>query len=99
MAGFYAVADAPVLAKYDSSMKAEYSARADALYVSVCDAEAARTRRLDDLRMVDYAADGGVVGIEFVGASAGVDLKGIGVSAVEIEQAIRSAGLNLRVYV
>ncbi len=80
-------------------MKAEYSTRADALYIALSDDDVAYTNRLDDLRMVDHASDGRIVGIEFIGASAGVDLKGLGLAAADIEEAIRSAGLNLRVYV
>lgn len=80
-------------------MKAEYSARADALYVAFSDADIAYTKRLDDLRMVDYSRDDRVVGIEFICASAGVDLSELGALAGDVENAILSAGLSLRVYV
>jgi uncharacterized protein YuzE len=56
------------------SQQMEYSERADALYVRLSDGEVARTEALGDLRMVDYDAAGQVVGIEFLGASHGLDL-------------------------
>ena len=40
-------------------------------------AEVARTKSLDDNRMVDLAEDGTVVGLEFLGASAEVDPAGV----------------------
>ena len=36
--------------------------------------DVARTRALDDLRLVDYDANDQPVGIEFIGASDGLDL-------------------------
>jgi uncharacterized protein YuzE len=56
---------------------AEYSASADAAYVYLSDAESARTQQLDDWRMVDYDAAGRVVGVEFLGVSAGIDLSDV----------------------
>ncbi len=55
----------------------ELDPTADAAYVWLSDAETARTRGLDDSRMVDYDAAGGVVGVEFLGVSAGVNLAGV----------------------
>lgn len=49
--------------------------------------------------MVDYSRDDRVVGIEFICASAGVDLSELGALAGDVENAILSAGLSLRVYV
>ncbi len=46
----------------------------DILYVSPNDAPVAQTRELDLWRNVDLAADGTVVGIEFVNASGGIHL-------------------------
>ena len=77
--------------------KASYSDTADALYVYLSDADAVeRTQALDDRRMVDFGADGSVVGVEFLDASAGVDLHDVP-NAQEIEQLVRS--LNLPLYV
>jgi uncharacterized protein YuzE len=56
---------------------AEYHETADAIYVSRSDAEVQRTRSLDDRRMIDLSEDGGVVGVEFLDVSGGVDLSEI----------------------
>ena len=56
---------------------AEYHETADAVYVYLSDAEARRTRSLDDRRMIDLSKDGGVVGVEFLDVSGGVDLSEI----------------------
>jgi len=54
-----------------------YSETADALYVQLQEAEVTKVTPIDDARIVDYAADGSVVGVEFLGASSGVDLRDI----------------------
>lgn len=46
----------------------------DALYVYLHRGHPARTKTLDDLRMVDLAEDGTVIGVEFLDVSGGVDL-------------------------
>jgi len=51
-----------------------YDEEADALYVLLSDAAVDHSKSLDDLRIVDYGADGAVVGVEFINASAGIDL-------------------------
>lgn len=56
---------------------AEYSERADAVYVYLTSGMVERTQAIDDHRNIDYDAAGGVVGIEFLGVSAGVDLREI----------------------
>ncbi|MGH2588929.1 MAG: DUF2283 domain-containing protein [Dehalococcoidia bacterium] len=55
----------------------EHSKTADAIYVYLTDAKVAYTKELDDLRNIDYDATRGVVGIEFLGVSHGIDLRGI----------------------
>jgi len=47
---------------------------ADVLYVCLTSAKVSETRKLGDLRLIDYSADGSVVGVEFISASEGVDL-------------------------
>jgi uncharacterized protein YuzE len=47
---------------------------ADALYVCLVDGQVHETHPMGDLRLVDYAKDGTVLGIEFISASQGVDL-------------------------
>ena len=55
-------------------MSVKYDKRADALYVRLGDKPVARTQEFGDGRLVDYAADGSVVGIELYAVSEGVDL-------------------------
>ena len=54
-----------------------YSETADALYVQLQEADVTKVAPVDDLRIVDYAADGSVVGVEFLAASEGLDLRGL----------------------
>jgi uncharacterized protein YuzE len=54
-----------------------YDEDADVLYVGLADGEVAETRNLGDLRLVDLAQDGTVLGIEFISASQGVDLDSV----------------------
>jgi uncharacterized protein YuzE len=56
---------------------AEYSASADAVYIYLSSGKSARTRHLDDLRMIDYDSLGSVIGVELLGVSAGIDLNGV----------------------
>ena len=46
-------------------------------------------------RIIDHAADGSVVGVEFISPSRGVNLDGVPRSA-EIEREVRRLGLPLR---
>jgi uncharacterized protein YuzE len=74
-----------------------YSDTADALYVHLSRAdEVETTRSLDDRRMVDYDASGCVAGIEFLDASAGVDLHGVP-ELEQVERVVR--GFNFPVFV
>ncbi len=57
-----------------------YDPDVDALYVDLAarvDGDVARTRELDPARLVDYDASGGVLGIEFLWASNGINLDGV----------------------
>ena len=55
--------------------------------MAVSDTEAARTRSLDDRRLIDLDADGEVAAIEILDASAGVDLRNVP-SRQEVEKLI-----------
>ena len=58
--------------------EANYDHEADILYVRLRDGEASATQAfLDDLRILDYSADGGVIGVEFICASGGIDLSDV----------------------
>lgn len=76
-------------------MKVEYDKRRDVVYFAFSGAEAARQVRLDAGRIVDYGADGAVVGVEFLSTSQGIDLPGLP-RAVEIEREARRIGLFIR---
>ena len=60
---------------------AAYDSEGDSLYVYLSDAEVVRTQALDGLWMSDWAADGRVVGIEFLDVSDGVDLQDVPAAA------------------
>jgi uncharacterized protein YuzE len=80
-----------------SDASVEYDREADVLYVRlVSTARVARTQPLDDLRLIDYSADGAVRGVEIIDASKGIDLRDIPF-APTVEKLIGDAGLGLRV--
>ena len=77
-------------------MKVEYDKRRDVVYFSFTTGDAARQVRLDAARIIDYGADGAVVGVEFLSPSRGIELPGLP-RAVEIEREARRLGLVIRV--
>ena len=56
-------------------------------------APSSRQVRLDDSRIVDYAEDGSLVGVEILSPSRGVELSGLPRRS-EIEQALGRMGLS-----
>jgi uncharacterized protein YuzE len=70
---------------------------ADALYVQLNDLPSARTTAVDDLRLLDYSADGRVVGVEFLQVSGGIALAALPFMH-KIEQLIRDRGLDIRIF-
>ena len=77
-------------------MKIEYDRSVDAAYFSFSVAASARQEKLDDARIIDYDADGEVVGVEFITPSLGMDLTGVP-KAIEIAREARKLGLRVRV--
>lgn len=74
-----------------------YDREADVLYVALRDDDTVdHSASLDDIRIIDYSADGAVVGIEFVNASSGVDLSDVPFQH-KVEQLIGDSGLAIRV--
>lgn len=58
-------------------MMVTYDPEVDVLYVSFCDrrpGDVVRTGELGDGRQVDYAADGSVLGVEFLAVKQGLNL-------------------------
>jgi Protein of unknown function (DUF2283). len=76
-------------------MKIEYDRRVDAAYVSFSAAASTRQEKLDDARIIDYDANGTVVGVEFIAPSLGLDLTGVP-RAAEIAREARKVGLRVR---
>lgn len=74
-----------------------YDEEADVLYVELDATASARQQSLGDLRIVDYAADGTVIGVEFISASGGVELHDVPF-ADRIAAAIEDSGLSIRVF-
>lgn len=78
---------------------ATYDQEADILYVRLLDDEpVARQTFVDDVRIVDHSEDGSVVGVEFVGASDGVELADVPF-AQQIEELIGGSGHSFRILV
>jgi uncharacterized protein YuzE len=75
-------------------LKVDYDQEADAVYVTLREAQCAYTRSLDALRNVDYAADGGPIGVELLRVSGGVDLTDVP-NGPEIGDALRG---SFRIY-
>ena len=73
-----------------------YDTDADALYVRLREGASARQATLDDARIIDYSEDGAVLGVEFLGASDGVDLDDVPF-APTVAKLIHDSGLPIRV--
>lgn len=81
-----------------ANLQVEYDPEADVLYVRLTTGvKVARTHSLDDMRLIDYSADGGVVGVEFIDASEGVDLSDVPF-AHKVEALIGESGLGLPIF-
>ena len=74
-----------------------YDADADVLYVRLNEGQSARQSRLGDLRIIDFDADGTILGVEFVDASGGADLRDLPF-AQKVEQLIHDSGLPIKLY-
>ncbi len=80
----------------DETSPVTFDAEADALYVRLRDGSSARQAMLDDARIIDYSEDGAVIGVEFLGASDGVDLDDVPF-APTVASLIHDSGLPIRV--
>ncbi len=58
-------------------MQLDVDRSADAAYVTIHQRPVDRTQELDAQRLVDYDAQGDIVGIEFLAVRQGVDLSGL----------------------
>lgn len=75
-------------------MKVEHDPRHDTAYVAFAAGTSVRQVALGGGRVVDYAADGAVLGVEFLAPSQGLDLDGLPRPA-EIARAARRHGLRV----
>jgi len=76
-------------------VKTDYDKKHDAAYFELSAMDPVRQVKLDDARIVDYAADGSVVGVEFISPSRGVDLADVP-HAAEIGREARRLGFPVR---
>lgn len=76
-------------------MKVEFDRQHDAAYFAFSATASARQVKMDNARIIDYAADGSVVGVEFISPSRGVNLAGVP-RAADIEREVRRLGLPIR---
>ena len=75
-------------------MRVEHDTRHDTAYFAFASGESVRQEALEGGRVVDYDADGAVVGIEFLAPSRGLDLAGIP-HAADIARAARRHGMRV----
>lgn len=73
-----------------------YDPEADTLYVHLANGAVDRTRFVDDFRAIDYHEDV-VIGIEFINASDGVDLRDLPF-ADTVERLIGESGHRIPIY-
>ena len=76
-------------------MKVQFDRRHDILYVQYSAVPSVRQERRTGDRMIDYATDGSVVGVEFLAPSRGVDLSGIPRDA-DVERALTGLGVAIK---
>lgn len=73
-----------------------YDADADILYVRLGSGKVASTQTLDDLRLIDLSKEGVVIGIEFIDASGGIDLRDVPFRQ-KVEQLIGDSGYTIKI--
>ncbi len=74
-------------------MKVKYDREADAIYIKLNDARYAYGKDLDDLRRVDYDADGNPRGIELLCVSEGVVTDDLP-NRAEVERVLDDRGIK-----
>jgi uncharacterized protein YuzE len=76
---------------------ATYDPENDVLYIEFSDKDVERTQALDDLRLVDFDVSGHAVGVEFIAATQGLDLRDVPHSE-RIEGLLREKGLQFPIF-
>ncbi len=75
-------------------MHMKYDKKVDAIYISLSDKKCAVTKKLDDMRYVDYAQDGSPVGVELLGVSSGVETEDLP-NAAEIARLLEGRDIKI----
>ncbi len=81
-----------------AAVKVEPDPEAAAVYVRLSGRPVARTRTVRGSQSdaaIDYAADGSVVGVELLGVSQGIDLRGVP-EPKEVERLLHGLGLRVQ---
>lgn len=76
---------------------AEHDPEADAIYVYLGDGDSARSKTVDDLRIIDYSRDGKVIGVEFIGVTGGIDLSDLPFQD-QVERLINELDLGIKIF-
>jgi uncharacterized protein YuzE len=79
----------------------EYDSEGDIVYMHLADPEVPVdwTQPLDDTRLIDYSADGRVLGVEFLDALVGgMDLRDVPLRP-KIEELIGNSGLGIKILI
>ena len=68
-----------MLSKHGREVLIEYRPGDDSLYVNINDSDASvsSTKSIDSRREVDYAEDGSIIAVHFLGTSLGIELDGV----------------------
>ena len=77
----------------EAAESVEYDEESDILYVRLLASPISWSKPIDDLRVVDFAQDGRIIGVEFIDVSQGLDLTDIPLRQ-RIEPLIRNSGLR-----
>jgi uncharacterized protein YuzE len=75
-------------------LRTEIDKKADAAYIHFSDEEVAYTKKLDDMRYIDYTSDDIPVGVELLSVSDGVITDDLP-NRLEVEQALEDKGIKV----
>jgi len=75
-------------------MEYQYDSNADCAYILINNLLHAYSKELDETRVIDYAEDGTVIGVELLYVSGGVDISGLPYQS-EIEKLLEKHGIKV----
>ncbi len=75
-------------------LRTEFDRKADAVYVYFSDKPVAYTKKLDDMRYIDYASDDTLVGVELLSVSDDVIADDLP-NRIEVERALGARGIKV----